>query len=117
MAGFDYRALKRKVNPLIKKFGMKVMASRPGGVVRVGGEEVVTPPLSFEIVGLREEYKPHEIDGTRVLSGDVKFLCQATEQLQVGDTVNLNNIDYRVVNPNPLKPAATTMLFQLQLRG
>nr|DAF54299.1 MAG TPA: hypothetical protein [Siphoviridae sp. ctFRY1] len=31
MACFDYRALKRKVNPLIKKFGMKDPDPEEGG--------------------------------------------------------------------------------------
>lgn len=117
MAGFDYAGLKRKVNPLIKKFGMTVTVTRPGSVDRVDGNEIVIPPTSFDIIGLREEYKPREIDGTRIIAGDVKFLCQAAEQVQVGDLVNLNNTDYRVINPTPLQPAGTTMLFQLQLRG
>lgn len=117
MAGFNYAGLKRKVNPRIKKFGMTVTVTRPGSVDRVDGEEVVIPPTSFDVIGLREEYKPSEIDGTCIVAGDVKFLCQAVEQLRVGDLVNLNGTDYRVVNPNPLQPAGTTMLFQLQLRG
>lgn len=117
MAGFNYAGLKRKVNPLIKKYGMTFKVTRPGSVDRVAGEEVVIPSTSFDVIGIREEYKPSEIDGTRVIAGDVKFLCQASEQVQVGDLVNLNNTDYRVINPNPLQPAGTTMLFQLQLRG
>ena len=117
MAGFNYAGLKRKVNPLIKKYGITVKVTRPGSVDRVAGEEVVIPSTSFDVIGLREEYKPSEIDGTRIVAGDIKFLCQASEQVQVGDLVNLNSADYRVINPNPLQPAGTTMLFQLQLRG
>ena len=117
MAGFNYSGLKRKVNPLIKRFGMTATVTRPGTVDRVDGEEVVTPATSFDVIGLREEYKPSEIDGTRIVAGDVKFLCQAVKQVKVGDLVNLNGTDYRVVNPNPLQPAGTTLLFQLQLRG
>ena len=117
MAGFNYAGLKRKVNPLIKKFGITVTVTRPGSVDRVDGDEVVIPPTSFDVIGLREEYKPSEIDGARIVAGDVKFLCRAVEQLRVGDLVNLDGTDYRVINPNPLQPAGTTMLFQLQLRG
>lgn len=117
MAGFNYTGLKRKVNPLIKKYGMTVKVTRPGAVDRVDGEEVVIPPTSFDVIGLREEYKPSEIDGTRIVAGDVKFLCQAVKPVQIGDLISLNGTDYRVVNPNPLQPAGTTMLFQLQLRG
>lgn len=117
MAGFNYAGLKRKVNPLIKKFGMMATVTRPGSVDRVDGDEVIIPPTSFDVIGLREEYKPREIDGTRIVAGDVKFLCQAVKPVQVGDLISLNGTDYRVVNPNPLQPAGTTMLFQLQLRG
>ncbi|QHR76434.1 putative structural protein [Escherichia phage jat] len=117
MAGFNYAGLKRKVNPLIKKFGMMATVTRPGSVDRVDGDEVIIPPTSFDVIGLREEYKPSEIDGTRIVAGDVKFLCQAVKQVKVGDLVSLNNTDYRVINPNPLQPAGQTMLFQLQLRG
>lgn len=117
MAGFNYAGLKRKVNPLIKKFGMTVTVTRPGTVDRVDGDEVVIPATSFDVIGLREEYKPSEIDGTRIVAGDVKFLCQAVKHVKVGDLVSLNGTDYRVINPNPLQPAGATMLFQLQLRG
>lgn len=117
MAGVNYAGLKRKVNQLIKKYGMTTKVMRPGTVDRVDGDEVVIPPTSFDVIGLREEYKPSEIDGTRIVAGDVKFLCQAVKPVQVGDLVSLNNTDYRVINPNPLQPAGQTMLFQLQLRG
>lgn len=117
MSGFNYTGLKRKVNQRIKKFGMTVTVTRPGSVDRGDGDEVVIPPTSFDVIGLREEYKPREIDGTRIVAGDVRFLCQAVKQVKVGDLVNLNGTDYRVVNPNPLQPAGTTLLFQLQLRG
>lgn len=117
MSGFDYEALKKRANPIIARFGMPVMVSRPGGVDRVNGEEIVIPPTTFTIIGLREDYKPKEIDGTRVLNGDTKFLCQAVQAMKVGDVVTINNLDYRVVNTNPLSPASTVLLYQLQLRG
>lgn len=117
MAGFDYAKLKGKVSPLIARFGMPVTVSRPGGIDRVNGEQVIIPATSFEIIGLRDDYQPKEIDGTRIINGDTKFICQAKEEMRVGDIVNINNIDHRVVNTNPIAPAATVMLYQLQLRG
>lgn len=117
MAGFDYAKLKAKVSPMIARFGMPVTVRRPGGVDRVDGVQVVIPATSFAIIGLRDDYQPKEIDGTRIINGDTKFICQAKEVMRVGDIVSINNIDHRVINTNPISPAATIMLYQLQLRG
>lgn len=114
---FDYRALKRKVTPIIARFGYPVAVTRPGGVDRSTGSQVIRPDTTFNIVGLKVDYDPKEIDGSRVQAGDIKFLCQAENEMKIGDLVMVDGAQWRVENPNPLAPAATTLLYQLQLRG
>lgn len=117
MASFNYLKLLRTANSLIERFGGAVSVNRPGGVVVEQGREKVIPSSTFDVVGVQVDYKASEIDGSRVVSGDVKFLCKASPEIRVGDMFALPSGDKRVINTNPLSPAGTTLLYQLQLRG
>lgn len=117
MASFNYLKLLRTANKLIDRFGGSVDVHRTGGVVVEGGSEKVIPSSTFAVVGVQVDYKASEIDGSRVISGDVKFLCKASPAVKVGDMFALPEGDKRVVNTNPLNPAGTVLLYQLQLRG
>lgn len=113
---FNYAKLARTANKLITNFGAPVQVSRPGGVVRENGHEVIIPATTFQIVGVLTEYKAHEIDGTRVLNGDLKFLARADVAVGVGDVLDVRG-GKRVVNSAPLSPAGSTLLYEIQLRG
>ena len=117
MATFNYAKMLRTANNLIARFGASVAVSRPGAINRVNGNEVRTPASTFNVVGVQTEYKAAEIDGTRVVVGDVKFLCKASPAMQVGDVLTISGNSLRVINTNPLNPAGTVLLYQLQLRG
>jgi hypothetical protein len=113
---FNYSKLLKTANKLITNFGAPVTVRRPGGVERINGNEVITPESSFQIVGVLTEYKAHEIDGSRVLVGDMKFLAKADPAVAVGDILDVRG-GKRVVNAYPLAPAGMSLLFEIQLRG
>lgn len=108
----DFARAQATATRLIKKNGRTAKVRRPGGVTRISGVEIINQPSTFDAVGVQLDFDPKEIDGTRVKAGDVQFLCTAQSALEIGDYINLDGKDYRVVNPKPFKPNGLVILYQ-----
>jgi len=114
---FDYGRLTQRATALLTKFGYKVPVTRPGGVTRVNGVEVVQPSSAFTITGVKKDYNPFMIDGKMIQTGDVQFVATAEQEMKIGDMVELHGKRWRVEKPNPAAPAGTLLVYKLQLRA
>lgn len=117
MAGINFKSLQKTATQLIGANGMKADLSRPGGINRVDGVEIIVPPLTATITGVLLDYKPKEIDGTRIIAGDSKFVATSNVVVKIGDSINILGKKYRVEAPNPLQPNGLLLMYELQLRG
>lgn len=113
----DYLKMRQTATRLLTANGAQYSAVRPGGVERVDGEEVISPPAEFTITGVLVSYKPAQIDGKNILTGDQQLTATAAIPVHVGDIVVIDGQQCRVVNPWPVKPAVLVLCYKLQLRG
>lgn len=113
----NYLAMRATATRLLKENGTKIEGVRPGSVERIDGEEVITDDTTIKIIGVKTEYKPHQIDGKNILSGDVQLTCTYETPVQVGDVFDIDGQRWRVENPWPSKPASILLCYKLQLRG
>lgn len=113
----DYLRMRATAKRLLSQNGTKFSGVRPGGVVRIDGEEVEIPDLSITITGVQTAYKPYEIAGKNILSGDKQIVATADVEVKTGDLFMLDGQNWRVENPWPVKPAMLVLCYRLQLRG
>lgn len=109
--------MKATSDRLIKQNGMACILFRGGGVENVGGIEVEVPEEQLSIIGIIVQYKPHEIDGTLIEAGDIQIIATAGTEIRIGDRIEVDGRRYRVIQPNPVKPAAVLLLYKPQLRA
>lgn len=92
---------------LLAKFGTEFAISRyiPPGRDDAGHE---TPgswqDLTPKVLGVVQQFNPFEVDGSRILSGDVRFVCDNRQVLAVGDRVVIGGQLWRVEAPGPIRP-------------
>lgn len=113
----DYQRMRATATRLLTENGLKYSAVRPSGVSRVDGEEVRTPETLLTLTGVLVSYKPQQIDGKNILSGDQQLTVTAATPVKTGDIVYIDGSRCRVVNPWPVKPAMLVLCYKLQLRG
>ncbi len=114
---FNYFRMKRTAKRLLTQSGTVFNGVRPGGVVRQDGEEVVIPDTEISVVGVQTLYKPFEIDGKTILTGDRQIVCTADNEVKTGDLFTIDGQRWRVENPWPVKPADVVICYKVQLRG
>ena len=77
----------------------------------------VTPPAAVEVVVILDMFKRHEIDGARILSGDVKLLMEAGEVIpKPGDGITVSSASYRIEAVMPLSPGGVALMYECQIR-
>lgn len=113
----NYPRMRATSTRLLKENGMEFPVKRKGTVTVIGGIEHREPDKTFTAVGVRTDYKPGEIDGTVIINGDVRIVFTADPELRTGDMVDLEGKWYRVVQPNPVKPAHLVLCYRAQLRA
>lgn len=113
----NYERMKATSTRLLTENGMTYNVLRKGSVKVVAGKEVREPDKTFFAIGVRTEYKPGEIDGTVILNGDVRVVFTAEAELLIGDMVNIDGKQHRIVKPNPVKPAKVLICYRAQLRA
>lgn len=103
---------------MLKKYGASYQAKRDGKHwVDDEGQERFEPETLFSVVGVKTQYKPYEIDGTLILSTDIKMILPPDIDIQKGDKVLVDGVWLRVHEPNPVKPADIVICYQSQLRA
>lgn len=113
----NYQRMRATAKRLLTQNGTQFTGIRPGTVTRVNGEEVSVPDTALKITGVDTEYKPHEIDGKTILTGDKQIVATADVPVMVGDVFDIDGQRWRVENPWPVKPATLLLCYKLQLRG
>jgi len=117
MAIIDYEQMEQIANDLLSGFGKQFYVKRPGKVERVNGVEVKTPGTIYTITGVVAQYKPFEINGKTIISGDMKLAATARNEVQIGDVVKVDGKDWRIMEPGPAKPAEKLICYVMQLRA
>lgn len=113
----NYDRMRATTTRLLTENGMAYDVLRKGSVRVVAGKEIREPDKTFSAVGVRTDYKSGEIDGTVILSGDVRIVFIAETELLTGDMVNIDGKPHRVMKPNPVKPATVLICYRAQLRA
>ncbi len=113
----NYLRMRATTKRLLTENGTVFNGVRPGGVIRVDGEEVETPDTPIAVTGVQTAYKPFEIDGKTILTGDRQIVCTADVEIHTGDVFTIDGQRWRVENPWPVKPAMLVLCYRVQLRG
>lgn len=113
----NYQRIRASAKRMLTQNGTKFSGYRPGKIERVDGEEVETPDTVMSIIGVQTSYKPHEIDGKTILTGDRQIVSTADTEVKTGDFFVIDGQRWRVENPWPVKPAALLICYRIQLRG
>jgi hypothetical protein len=85
-------------------------------------EPVLTAEETYDTYGVQLSYSDFVIDGTRIEQKDIKMLIPAYEipfEIESDFFVEIpkdSGERYRVIRPNPLKPANEPILYKAQLR-
>ncbi|MDX7992886.1 hypothetical protein [Xenorhabdus littoralis] len=117
MAAF-YPRMQKTAERLLKKYGIEFQLKRSGRHwVDDDGRERHELEKRFNVVGVKTRYNPNEIDGSLVLSTDIKMVFSPNTQIAKGDLVLVDEIWLRVIEPNPVQPADIVLCYQSQLRA
>ncbi|MEQ1976645.1 hypothetical protein [Xenorhabdus sp. SGI240] len=117
MAKF-YPRMQKTAERLLKKYGAEFTVKRKGKYwVDDEGREHSEPEKQFNAIGVKVRYNPNEIDGSLVLSTDIKVVFSPDTQIDKGDLVLVDEVWLRVIEPNPIKPADIVLCYQSQLRA
>lgn len=110
----------RLADDLLAEFGADFTVTRPFGPSRDGnGHEVPggKTPLTPSVRGVIQQFRPFEMDGTHILSGDVRLVCDNKQRLEVGDLFDIGGHTWRVVEPGPVCPhGGVVVCHKAQLR-
>ncbi|ELY5928677.1 hypothetical protein ACSDIA_000455 [Cronobacter turicensis] len=113
----NYQRKRRDAGRLMRGYGTTWKITRPAGIEVIAGVEHTRPETRFNAVGVRSDYQPAEVDGTLIIGGDVRIVFTADQELLVGDLVDIDGTQYRIVKPNPVKPADLLICYRAQLRA
>lgn len=113
----DYVATARRTTSQIKRNGMVFPLIRGGGVTIEDGIETEMPEEKFSVTGIVVEYSPREIDGKLILAGDTRLAATNEQEIRIGDFIDVYGKLYRVIEPNPVKPAGVLICYRPQLRA
>ncbi|PHM42345.1 hypothetical protein [Xenorhabdus szentirmaii] len=117
MAAF-YPRMQKTTERLLKKYGAQFQVKRAGRHwVDDEGKEHHELESQFNVVGVKTRYSPNEIDGSLVLSTDIKMVFSPDTQIAKGDLVLVDEVWLRIIEPNPIKPADIVLCYQSQLRA
>ena len=115
MAKFYLRARSTTLK-LLNKYGIEFAVKRKDGIsVDGSGKEHITKGGEFNAIGVRQDYKPEEINGL-IQAGDIRIVFAPDKVIQIGDLVDIDGMNYRVIQPNPVKPADVVLCYKAQLR-
>jgi|GEM_PF-68473 len=105
----DYLRMQARTTRMLRQNGALYNVTRKGSVTVIGGVEHKTEEVRFTAVGVKTEYAPGEIDGTVIVNGDVQIVFTSEQEIKIGDVVDIDGTAYRIVNPNPAKPASLVL--------
>jgi len=114
----DYRRMRATATRLLTENGKTYPLTRGGTTTRDQfGKEVITPALTGTITGVITEYSAREIDGSLIATGDKKLAATFETEVRIDDRIEIDGKKWRVVQPNPVKPADVLISYNIQLRA
>ena len=115
---FDYKELGIIATDLLKEFGQLITITRKT-------DEQYNPATgsnqqtieTYTGYGCAFHYSNNEIDGTRILTGDMVVLLEniATAPV-IGDSVLVNGMEMRLISIERVSPANIDVIYKLQVR-
>ncbi len=114
----DYRRMRATATRLLTENGKAYQLTRGGGTIRDQfGKEVITPAVTATVTGVITEYSAREIDGSLIATGDKKLAATFETEVLIDDRIEIDGKKWRVVQPNPVKPADVVISYNIQLRS
>jgi hypothetical protein len=114
----DYRRMRATATRLLTENGKTYPLTRGGTTTRDQfGKEVITPALTGTVTGVITEYSAREIDGSLIATGDKKLAATFETEVRIDDRIEIEGKKWRVVQPNPVKPADVLISYNIQLRA
>jgi nucleoside-diphosphate-sugar epimerase len=119
VTGFDYANSRATAERLLARFGQVGAIERvtPGGGPAHNPGPSTTTSYPATLVAL--DYSDRERDGTLIQTGDRKVLI-STAGLSItptsADRIVIQGSRFEIVNLNPLDPAGTVVMWQVQVR-
>jgi len=113
---FDYSSLKSTADRLIARFGKTATLVR---LEQSGTDfDPTTVEIEFDVTLVELEFSKMVRDGTLVQQGDKRLLVStAGETPTQADRIRLDDIDYEIVQSDPLNPGGTVLMFEIQARA
>lgn len=117
---FDYAKTAATALRLLGRFGTDVSITRAtAGAYDPETGAVSSTTITWTAKAVRgEPYSAKEIDGSLILAGDLKMIvsADASHDMAPGDTITIEAEVWRVVKPNPIRPATVTVAYMPQVR-
>lgn len=113
----NYLRMRATATRLLTENGKAYQLTRGGGTIRDQlGKEVSTPTVNGTVTGVITEYSAREIDGSLIATGDKKLAATFETEVRIDDRIEIDGKKWRVVQPNPVKPADVLISYNIQLR-
>ncbi|WGL85394.1 hypothetical protein QFB84_14875 [Enterobacter hormaechei] len=113
----DYRRMRATATRSLTENGKAYQLTRGGTTTRDQyGKEVITEPITVTVTGVITEYSTREIDGSLIATGDKKLATTFETEVRIDDRIEIDGKKWRVVQPNPVKPADVLISYNIQLR-
>ena len=114
----NYLRVRATATRLLTENGRAYQLTRGGGTVRDQfGKEVATPATTLTVTGVITEYSAREIYGSLIATGDKKLAATFETEVRIDDRIEIDGKKWRVVQPNPVKPADVLISYNIQLRA
>lgn len=113
---FDYARLKSKTQKLIKKFGKEYTFTRTSiGDFNPSTGTAANTASTFAKQACIFDYSDTDRTDGAILRGDRRLMVEGYVY-QVGDTVDIDGVDYTVVNVSNIAPNGEVVASNLQVR-
>lgn len=119
MARKDYSPAQKSAERMIERYGADATLLRP---TASGPAYNPTPgaPVSLPVVAVTSTYGLREIDGTRILATDRRVLLAGRNlaiEPATSDRLKVGATEYAIVDVRVVKPGATVIYYELQVRA
>ena len=118
MTAFNYPKMQATASRLLKRFGKSITVNVLTGKTFDASTRTNTPTYSDVIgYGVKATFNNREIDGSLILSSDIKLIIENLSLRPVIDSlVTLSGVEYRVSSVGVVEPADLNIVYILGLR-
>ena len=112
---FDYARMKVTASELVDRFGQAATIVR-----LVASGDAYDPTLTATNLPCKAvvtSFKRHEIDGTLVQQNDRKILVTGDNEPKPDDRFTVDGLTLTIMSVRSVRPAATTLLWEVQARA